>query len=102
AQVSRAGGLDESRSRQRMDRAEWQRGKVGRRRARREKAVERVARLERDLLAFVDFDDRRDVGMPAIVSGLRVIGQVPLAVDVDALHLRLLPRSKINVGCRAR
>ena len=89
-QVSRPRPLDQDRARQRMDGAERQRLEVGRRRARRQESVDRVPRLERDFLAFVDLDDGNDVGMPAVVTGLGLLGQVPLAVDLDAFHLILL------------
>src|SRR4051812_48230669 len=45
-----------------------------------------VARLERELLAGLDLDDRRDVGMPAVVAGLRLLAQPLAAIDRYVLH----------------
>lgn len=86
-QVARTRALDEHGSGQRMNGAERQRFEVGHRRARRQKPIDRVPRLEGDFFALVDLDDRRDIGMPAVVPRLRLIGQVPLAVDPDAFHV---------------
>ena len=54
--------------------------------------VVRVARLERELLARPHLDDRRDVGMPAIVAGVRLIAQALCAVDGDRFHAQLANR----------
>jgi hypothetical protein len=45
--------------------------------------VARVARLEDQLLARRNLDDRRDVGMPAIVAGMRFFLETLPAVDPD-------------------
>jgi len=72
-QIARPRALHEHRPGQRMDRAGGQGGEVCFGRLRPEVAVGGVARLERDLLALVDLDDRRHVGMPAVVTGLRLV-----------------------------
>jgi len=45
--------------------------------------VARVPRLEDQLLALRDLDDRWDVRVPAIVAGLRLVLEALLAVDPD-------------------
>src|SRR5262249_25994383 len=49
-------------------------------------AVGGVSRLERHFFAFVHLDSGRDVGMPAVVSSLRLLAQWSTAVDRDGLH----------------
>jgi hypothetical protein len=64
---------------------------VLRRGARPDLQVVGVARLERELLARPDLDDRRDVGMPAVMAGVRLFPQALRAVDRDCLQVNSLP-----------
>jgi hypothetical protein len=48
-------------------------------------AVARIARLEDQLLAGRDLDYGGDVGVPAIVPGMRLVLQALAAVDADFL-----------------
>src|SRR5438128_10649479 len=63
---------------------------VGFRRRRAELAVDAVARRQDDLLALVDADDRRDARVKPVVSRGGLSLQALAAVDLDALHRRLL------------
>src|SRR5262249_2525917 len=45
-----------------------------------------VTRLEHHLFALSDLEDRRNVGVPAIVSGLGLVDQTLAAINLDALH----------------
>jgi hypothetical protein len=69
-----------------MDGAGVHRGHRLRGDARPELAVAPVARLEHHLLALARLDDGRDVRMPSIVAGPRLIDQPLAPVDLDALH----------------
>jgi hypothetical protein len=51
-----------------------------------ELAVGGVSRLQYDLLALVDLQDRRDVGMQPIVPRGGLFAESLPAVDLDALH----------------
>ena len=61
-------------------------GKIGAGHARLDLAVERVARLQRDLLAFADLGDRCDVGMVAVVADMRLVGERLCPIDADRMH----------------
>jgi hypothetical protein len=52
--------------------------------------VARIARLEDQLLSRRDLEDRRNVGVPTIVAGLRLVLEALAAVDPD-LFDRSLP-----------
>ena len=100
-QIARAGALDQDRPREGMNHAQRQGREVGHGGARRHVAIHRVAGLEHDLLALVHLDRRGDVGMPAVVPGPRLIGEMPAPVDLDglghvgtSLELRDAPRGQ--------
>ena len=84
--VAGLGALDEDRPGQRVHDARVDTGKVGVAHPGPDLAVERVARLQRDLLALADFGDRRDVGMVAVVADMRLGGERLCPVDVDRVH----------------
>jgi hypothetical protein len=63
-----------------MHGAHIERRKIGDRRTRLELLVERVARLQCDLLALADLDDRCDVRMIAVVAPAGLLGE-PLFAD---------------------
>ena len=79
--VAGFGALDKDRAGQRVHRAGIDVGKIGDRRARLDLAVERVARLQRHLLALADLDDRRDVRVKAVVAAVRLLGERLRPVD---------------------
>ncbi len=82
--VARLGAFDEDRPGQRMDAAGIERGQI---RDRGDLAVDAVARLQHNVLAFADFKKRRDVGMIAVVAGVRLSGERLAAVDTDGMHV---------------
>jgi hypothetical protein len=84
--VARLGALDEDRPGQGMDAARIEGGEIGNGRIRAELAVDAVARFETDVLALADFENGRDVGMIAVVAGLRFGGERLAAVDADGVH----------------
>ena len=53
---------------------------------RRDLAVERVAGLQRDLLAFADLGGGGDVGVVAVVAAVRFVAERLAAVDADGVH----------------
>ena len=86
-----------------MDAARIEGGEIGNGRIRAELAVDAVARFETDVLALADFENGRDVGMIAVVAGLRFGGERLGAVDVTACMRWVL---RVNTGawslhCRA-
>ncbi|GEM_PF-3870208 len=91
-QIAGHRALDENRPGQRMHGADLERGEIGDRRRGPDLPVKRIARLQRDLLAFADFDDRRDVRMVAVVAGAGLLGEALASVDTDRKHA--LPRSQ--------
>src|SRR6185312_9182794 len=50
--------------------------------------VERVAGLQRDLLALADLDDRRDLRVIAVVAAGRFLGERLAPIDADRMHER--------------
>ena len=73
--VARHRALDENRPGQRVHDARLDRGEIGGGHAGLDLAVERVAGLQRDLLAFADLGDRLDVGVVAVVADMRLVRQ---------------------------
>src|SRR5262245_26065923 len=73
-----------------MDRPHRYPREVGLGRFRTQVAIEGVPRLERDFLALLHLDRRRDVGMPAIVSSLGLLAERLAAIDGDGFHAVLL------------
>ena len=69
-----------------MDAARIERGEIGDGRVRADLAVDAVARFEAYVLALADFENRCDVGMIAVVAGLRFGGERLGAVDADGVH----------------
>jgi hypothetical protein len=61
-------------------------GEIGDGRVRADLAVDAVAGFEADVLALADFENRCDVGMIAVVAGLRFGGERLGAVDADGVH----------------
>src|SRR5437879_7016073 len=59
-------------------------------------AIQRVPRLERDLLARLDLDGRRHIRVPAVVSGARLLIEVLTTIDGDAPG-----RRTYSGGCHA-
>src|SRR5580700_3027181 len=87
--------LDEKRgSRHRFDRGKIGAGHIGF-----DLAVERVARLQRDLFAFADLRDRGDVGMVAVVADLGLFGQGLAPIDADPTHG---PTSRLSANPQPR
>src|SRR5207249_9316182 len=74
------------RSGQWVHRTGIERGEIGDRRPRLELAVERVAGLERHLLALADLDDGRDIRVKAVVAAARLLAQPLLPIDADRVH----------------
>ena len=69
-----------------VHRARIERREIGDRRRRGDLPVERVAGLERDLLALADFKGRSKIGMPAVMPAMRLPGERFSAVDADRVH----------------
>jgi hypothetical protein len=82
--------LDEDRPGQRMHSAGMERGKVGNRGTRGDLAVDPIARFQRDLLALVDFHQRGDVRMVAVVATARVVAKPLGSIDANGAHGRCL------------
>ena len=53
--------------------------------ARTDLTIRRIARLENDFLQRLDFENRRDIRVPAIVALIRLFGEPLRAIDQDAL-----------------
>src|SRR5207249_11798484 len=73
-------------ARERVDGARFHLRRVGVGGAGAEMAVDAVARGQDDFLALGHGDERRNVRMEAIVTGLQLISQTLATVDLDALH----------------
>jgi hypothetical protein len=69
-----------------MHGADIERGKIGNRRAGLQLAIERVARLQRDLLALADFDHRRDVRVEAVVAATGLFAEPLSSIDADRMR----------------
>src|SRR5207248_7645771 len=85
-QVAGRGALYEHRAGERMRNGALEALEVLCRGARADLQIVRVARLERELLAGRQLDDWRDVRMPAVMAGVRLIAQALRAVDGDRFH----------------
>ncbi len=68
-------------------------------RARPDLTVDTIARIETHLLAFADFQKRRDGRMIAVVAGVRLGGERLGAVDANGVHGAGVLRE--NTGARA-
>src|SRR5207248_10325598 len=64
-----------------------------RRGARADLQVVGIARLERELLARLDLDNRREVWMPAVMAGVRLFREALGAIDGDGFHVNAYPPS---------
>ena len=51
-----------------------------------ELTVQRVASLQDHLFPGIGLDDSRNIGMPAVVSGVRLFPQWLAAIDFDDFH----------------
>ena len=69
-----------------MDAARIEGGEIGNGRIVAKLAVDTVARFQTDVFALADFENRRNVGMIAVVAGLRFGGERLGAVDADGVH----------------
>jgi hypothetical protein len=92
-QIARDRTLDKHGTGQRMHHPRLDRSKIGSLHAGFDLTVERVARLQRDLLAFADLGHRRDIGVIAVVTEVRFFGQLPVSIDADRVHGPLLVQS---------
>src|SRR5262249_57448967 len=84
--VARVRALDEYRTGQRVHLARIERGEVGDRGGGCDLTVQRVERLERDLLAFADLECRSDVGVIAVMPAIRLVAERLAAIDADGVH----------------
>ncbi len=86
-QIARLGAVDVHRTGERVRNVEVHRGDVGGGRAGGDLAIERVQRLENDPLARLGTNDRRDIGMPAVVADRRLLRQRLGAIDADSMDV---------------
>ena len=84
-QVAGVSAFDKDRPGQRMDHARIHAQQVGGHDTRANLAVGGFARLDRGVLQRFDFEHRRDIGMPAVVSLAGLVGEPLAAVNRDAL-----------------
>ena len=82
-----------------MNAARIEGGEIGNRGIGTDLTVDAVACFEADVFALADFENRRDVGMVAVVAGLRFGGERLGAVDADGVHGRILEAE--DTGARA-
>src|SRR5438270_9208450 len=98
-QVARTGALDEHRARQRVDCTKRDRGKVGNGGMCIQIPIECVSCFEHHRLAFVDFQDWHEIRVPAVMPRVRLLVEMPGAVDRDAsgdcAELRACHRSSL-------
>jgi hypothetical protein len=92
--IARLGSLDINRAGQRVHHIQVRRGHGLQRGVRAHLPVKRVASLQDNLIPGLAMDHRRNVGMPAIVAGPRLLRQRLTAVDAyfPDSHRRLLGR----------
>ena len=82
--------LDEDRAGEGMHRASVERGEVGDSGGGCDLTIERVAGLQRNLLAFADFGCGGDVGVVAVVAAVWFVAEWLATVDANGMHGGLL------------
>ena len=97
-QVAGFRALDGHRAGERVNHAGVHAREIGLGYSRTHLAVEGVAGFQRNLLALVNLDHGRDVGMPAVMACVRLLAKALAAVDGNALHQVIPPRPRCTRG----
>ena len=87
--IPRPGALDPHRSRQRMHGSGIHLREVRNSGGAVELSVKSVARLKDDVFSWFDFEIRFDVGMPPVMTSVRLRAQRFASIDFNALHARI-------------